>query len=691
MSKLRASTFCCAFSSALLIQGWTIASFSFRPSLVQHAVELVGAEDAHEVVFERQEELGVAGVALTAGAAAQLVVDAAAFVALGAEHAQPAGGERLFLQPRDLGADVGGACALVALAPVLDVGELLADAHVGVAAELNVGAAAGHVGGDGDGAGDARLGDDIGLLLVVAGVEDGEHFDLGGAFIAGIERGERVGIGKVVLLPALLAQHFRQLLGFFDRGGADQDGLAARLAVLDQRDDGAIFLRRGAVDLVVVVEPDHRHVGGNFQDFQIVDVHELVGLGRRRAGHAGELVVHAEVVLEGDRGERLVFRLDRLALLGFERLVQAFRIAPARHHAAGEFVDDDDLAVAHDVVLVALEQFMRAQRLVDVVHDRDVLDVVERVGLEHPGVAQPLLQPLHAELGERDGALLLVDLVVALVELGDIGVDGVVELGTVVERAGNNQRRARLVDQDRVDLVDDGVDMAALHHVLDAVFHVVAQIVEAELVVGAVGDVAVVLLLALAIVEPVHDDADGQAQEFVDLAHPFGVALGEIVVGGDDVDAAAGERVEIDGKGGDQRLAFAGLHLGDLAVVQHHAADELNVEMALAERALAGLAHGGERGHQNVVERGLAVGELPLEFLGAGAQRVVGQLLQLFFQRVDVVDARPVGADAPIVGGTEQFAGDRADHRIILPMGPRQGTTPPLYDLVMVRFGASAI
>ena len=31
MSKLRASTFCCAFSSALLIQGWTIASPSLRP------------------------------------------------------------------------------------------------------------------------------------------------------------------------------------------------------------------------------------------------------------------------------------------------------------------------------------------------------------------------------------------------------------------------------------------------------------------------------------------------------------------------------------------------------------------------------------------------------------------------------------------------------------------------------------
>ena len=32
MSKLRASTFFCAFSSALLIQGWMIASSSLRPS-----------------------------------------------------------------------------------------------------------------------------------------------------------------------------------------------------------------------------------------------------------------------------------------------------------------------------------------------------------------------------------------------------------------------------------------------------------------------------------------------------------------------------------------------------------------------------------------------------------------------------------------------------------------------------------
>ena len=87
-------------------------------------------------------------------------------------------------------------------------------------------------------------------------------------------------------------------------------------------------------------------------------------------------------------------------LLGLQRLVQAFRIAAARHHAAGELVDDDDLVVADDVVLVLLEQPVRLQGIVDVVDDGDVLDVVERLALELAGVAQHVLDLLGAFLGE---------------------------------------------------------------------------------------------------------------------------------------------------------------------------------------------------------------------------------------------------------------------------------------------------
>jgi hypothetical protein len=61
-------------------------------------------------------------------------------------------------------------------------------------------------------------------------------------------------------------------------------------------------------------------------------------------------------------------------------------------------------------------------------------------------------------------------------------------------------------------------------------------------------------------------------------AHPLGVAAGQVVVDGDHVDALAGERVQIHGQRGDQRLAFAGLHLRDFAAMQDDAADQLHVE-----------------------------------------------------------------------------------------------------------------
>ena len=79
-----------------------------QAQLLQHAVHAVGAEDAHQVVFERQVELGAAGIALAARAAAQLVVDAPALVPLGAEHVEAARLQRLLLLLGDVGQHLGG-------------------------------------------------------------------------------------------------------------------------------------------------------------------------------------------------------------------------------------------------------------------------------------------------------------------------------------------------------------------------------------------------------------------------------------------------------------------------------------------------------------------------------------------------------------------------------------------------------
>src|SRR5581483_4715325 len=55
----------------------------------------VGTEDAQEIVLEGEKEARRAGVALAAAAAAELVVDAAGFVALGTDDVEPAGRDHL--------------------------------------------------------------------------------------------------------------------------------------------------------------------------------------------------------------------------------------------------------------------------------------------------------------------------------------------------------------------------------------------------------------------------------------------------------------------------------------------------------------------------------------------------------------------------------------------------------------------
>ena len=107
------------------------------------------------------------------------------------------------------------------------------------------------------------------------------------------------------------------------------------------------------------------------------------------------------------------------------------------------------------------------------------------------------------------------------------------------------------------------------------------------------------------VVVAILDSRDADAESVVDRPHPFGIAAGEVVVDGDHMDAAAGERVEEDGQRRGQGLPLAGLHLGDRAVVEDHAADQLDVVVALADRPPRRLAGQRERLGQQVVE-GLA-------------------------------------------------------------------------------------
>ncbi len=175
----------------------------------------VAAEQAHEVVVQRDIEAALARVALTAGTTAQLVVDAAGLVALGADDIQPAclaDFLRLLLallvvflhqlavllaHPEDFGVlgllVADGGVNHILVNP--KAAQLALCLEFAVAAQLNVGTASRHVRGDGDRALVSCLRDNFRLFFVVLRVEH-------------------------LVLDAALAQQLAQFLGLADVDGS---------------------------------------------------------------------------------------------------------------------------------------------------------------------------------------------------------------------------------------------------------------------------------------------------------------------------------------------------------------------------------------------------------------------------------------------------------------------------------------
>ena len=211
--------------------------------------------------------------------------------------------------------------------------------------------------------------------------------------------------------------------------------------------------------------------------------------------------------------------------------------------------------------------------------------------------------------------------------------------------------------------------------------HVVAQVVEAELVVGAVGDVGRRTARACASrVVVAGDDRARPSRPRHRWSWPIHSASrrGQVVVDRDEVHALAGERVEVDGQGGHEGLALAGLHLGDPAEVQGGAAHQLDVVVALAEHAAGGLADDGEGLDQQVVEV-RAVGRAARGTRRVLAcERVVGEGLHLGLERVDVGHEGLEGLDLLAFAGAEDLVEDAHGNveSTDAPRGPVSGRGP---------------
>jgi hypothetical protein len=196
------------------------------------------AVEAYEVVVEADVHLGLAWVALPAGSSEELSVDAAFLVAFGADDGEPS-------------------------------------ESAGFVVELDVGAAASHVGGDGDGSGLAGLGDDLGFLGFAFGVEDAAR-DAFGLELAG---------------DAFAGEH---------AAGADEDGLTGGVYLVYAADDGVDLVGFTWVVAIGAQGAGDGLVGGDSDDGEAVGAPELVADFEERAGHAAEVVVALEEACVAD-------------------------------------------------------------------------------------------------------------------------------------------------------------------------------------------------------------------------------------------------------------------------------------------------------------------------------------------------------------------------------------------------------
>ena len=177
--------------------------------------------------------------------------------------------------------------------------------------QLDIGTTTSHVGGDGYGTlAIGRLTSqsyNVGFLLVQLSIQ---HL-----------------MGNTLALASfgidIHVEHSREQLRDFDRCCTNQRRTSHVAQANNLLNDGAIFFAGCLVDAVVHIVADDRTVGGNLHHVELIDIPELTSFGNGGTRHTCQLVVHAEIVLQGDGGESLCSSLDLNVLLGLDSLVQA--------------------------------------------------------------------------------------------------------------------------------------------------------------------------------------------------------------------------------------------------------------------------------------------------------------------------------------------------------------------------------
>ena len=113
----------------------------------------------------------------------------------------------------------------------------------------------------------------------------------------------------------------------------------------------------------------------------------------------------------------------------------------------------------------------------------------------------------------------------------------------------------------------------------------------------------IVVIFIIDIGRLVDDNANAHPQKFKHLAIPASVALCEVIVDRHDVHALTFERVQIARQRRHQGFTLTSLHLSNIAIMQRHAADQLDVKRTHLEGSTRGFTRHCKSVWQNRIER----------------------------------------------------------------------------------------
>ncbi len=448
----------------------------FHAQLIHDRCNIISSEQAQQIILQRQIKPRRPRITLAPSTAAQLIVDTARLMPLGAKNAQTTELRDAFTQ------------------------------H-------NIRTAPSHIRGNRHRIQLPGIFNDLGFLLMELCIQ---HTMRNPSFI----------------------QQAAEFLRLSDGSRAYKNRLPGRVNFFYGIGHRLVFSPFRLINDIRIILTDHRFIRRHHDDRQLIDLEELILLRLRRARHAGQFLIHTKIILERDCRQCLRLPLNLHAFFGFNRLMQAIGITAAHHQPAGEFINNDDFPVAHYIIAVALHEGLSPKRCRKAMRH---LNVLRRIEVFHP---DGLFYLQHRFVAWRHRLLLLIQLIVdILLQRSHCFGHNCIHIRGFCARSGYDQRRSGFIHENTIYLVDDCIVQIPLYHLLRRNNHIVTQIVKTIFIVRTKRYITAIGKFALRKIHIMRNEPHRKSEKMVQMPHPLTIALRQVIIDRDHVNALARQRI----------------------------------------------------------------------------------------------------------------------------------------------------